>query len=66
MVLIGENKEFPSWIATYSSYSIVNSQILVLNLFQHDGQYNNILNRRILQQINLFQKKTTKLQKNKK
>lgn len=53
MVFIGKNKKFPHWIVTDSSYPVVNGHILVLNLFQHNGQHNDIINGRILQQINL-------------
>lgn len=55
MVFVGENKELPHGIATDSSNSIVNRHILVLNLFQHNGEHHHIVDSWILQQINLVE-----------
>lgn len=53
MVLIRENKEFPCRIAAERSDSIIDGQIPAPDLLQHDRQHDDIVNRRILKQINL-------------
>lgn len=53
MMLIREHKELPRWITTKRLETIINRKVLVLHLLQHDIQHHNIIDRRILQQINL-------------
>lgn len=53
VIFVWENKEFPHRVAAKGSKSVVNRNILVLNFFQHHRQHHDVINRRILQQINL-------------
>lgn len=55
MVLIRKDKEFLRQIAAERSDSIIDGQISVPDLLQHDGQHDHIIDRRILQQINLIE-----------
>lgn len=52
-MLVRENKEIPQRIAAESSKSIVDRQVPVLNLLEHNRKHNHVVNRRVLNQINL-------------
>lgn len=52
-MLIRENIEVPQRIATDSSKSIVNGQVPVLDLLEHNRKHHHVVNGCILNQINL-------------
>lgn len=52
-MFISKDIEFPPGISAQSLEPIIHCQILVLHLLQHDREHDNIVDRRILQQIDL-------------
>ena len=55
VLLIGENIEPPCFVGTQCLDPVGNGKVLILHFFQDHGQHDNILNRRILQQVDLPQ-----------
>lgn len=55
MVLVGEHKEPSSRVGAQGLEPIVHGEILILHFVQHHRQHDDILNRRILQQIDLVE-----------
>jgi len=53
--LVGENIEPPCFVGTQCLDPVGNGKVLILHFFQDHGQHDNILNRRILQQVDLPQ-----------
>jgi len=55
VLIIGENVEPPCFVGTQCLDPVGNGKVLILHFFQDHGQHDNILNRRILQQVDLPQ-----------
>lgn len=55
MVLVGEHEEPPSRVGAQGLEPVVHGEVLILHFVQHHRQHHDILNRRILQQIDLQQ-----------
>jgi len=55
VLLIGENIEPPCFVGTQCLDPVENGKVLILHFLQDNRQQDDILNRRILQQINLPQ-----------
>jgi len=53
--LVGENIEPPCFVGTQCLDPVGNGKVLILHFFQDHGQHDNILNRRILQQVDLVE-----------
>lgn len=55
MVLVGEHEEPPSRVGAQRLEPVVHREVLILHFVQHHRQHHDILNRRILQQIDLVE-----------
>lgn len=55
MVLVGEHEEPPSRVGAQGLEPVVHGEVLILHLVEHHRQHDDILNRWVLQQIDLVE-----------